>query len=92
MRAITYNCCNLFYLFLVKPSTKQPEAPTKSAGQIRSPVNRLDAPIPKITSITEYQSRMKAKTENTGIVDVPSYPHFSQEITLNPFNGFASFT
>lgn len=51
----------------VKPSTKGPVAPTKSAAQIRPSANRHDVPIPKITSMADYKRTMEAKAKSTGI-------------------------
>ncbi|XP_044054767.1 torsin-1A-interacting protein 2-like isoform X2 [Siniperca chuatsi] len=51
----------------VKPSIKGHVDPTKSATQIRSPANRHNVEIPKITSMAEYKTTMQAKAKSSGI-------------------------
>ncbi|XP_039985170.1 torsin-1A-interacting protein 2-like isoform X1 [Xiphias gladius] len=51
----------------VKPSTKGPAAPTKSAMQSRPPPNRHDVLIPKITSMAEYRKTMETKAKGAAI-------------------------
>ncbi|XP_029003972.1 torsin-1A-interacting protein 1-like isoform X2 [Betta splendens] len=51
----------------VKPPTREPAAPIKSAVQTRSSLSKHDTTASKITSMDEYKHTMKAKAKSAGI-------------------------
>ncbi|XP_020503241.2 torsin-1A-interacting protein 2 [Labrus bergylta] len=55
---------------IVKPSSKGPEAPAKSAVRIKLPAQRHNVSIPKISSMVEYQRTMEAKARSSGLPSV----------------------
>ncbi|XP_049909922.1 torsin-1A-interacting protein 2-like isoform X1 [Epinephelus moara] len=69
----------------VKPSTKGPVAPTKTAIQIRPPANRHDMPIPKVTSMADYKKTMEAKARSTGIPSVNHYVPSAYPASEKPY-------
>ncbi|KAM7011986.1 uncharacterized protein LKV04_022371 [Tautogolabrus adspersus] len=70
---------------IVKPSSKGPVAPAKSALRIKIPVQRHDVSIPKITSMAEYKRKMEAKARSSGLQTVNhhlrGYPASEEQLT-----------
>ncbi|XP_054459334.1 torsin-1A-interacting protein 2 isoform X2 [Anoplopoma fimbria] len=65
----------------VKPSSKEPEAPTKSAAQTRPPANRHNV---SVTSMADYKKTMEAKSTGIPTVNhhIPSvYPASGKSYT-----------